>query len=297
METPRIATPASLDGAPKPLGAVFPQYAASPYKKTDSHCHLSDLLKQFPDAEQERRRLGLVCAASAWNPADFACHEELARNAQRDGAPRIFLCFALHPQLPAAAAENRLEIPAFSDLLRFMETLAAEDRLDAIGETGFDLYNHAFRLTEALQDELFRVHLELALNRELPLVLHVRRAMHKVFAHKQALKKLPGVIFHAYAGTFGEGESLLRQGINGYFSFGASLVGGRKETIRSCAGLPLDRVLLETDAPYQPLRGRPFSSWQDLPVLLQAASRIRGEAADLLESQIETNFYRAYGGR
>lgn len=267
---------------------------------TDAHGHLSDLLKQAPLAEQERRRLGLACATSAWNPEDFTCHEELARNAQRDKAPRIFLCFALHPQLPAvAAAQNRLAIPGFSSLLTFMETLAVEDRLQGIGETGFDLYNPAFRHTEAIQEELFKVHLDLALTRQLPLVLHVRKAMHKVFAYKQTLKRLPGVIFHAYSGTLGEGEALLRQGINAYFSFGTSLVKGRKETIRSCAGLPLNRVLLETDTPYQPLRGFAFSSWQDLPVVLQAVSRLRSDwghaGEDRLESLIDANFYRAYG--
>jgi TatD DNase family protein len=97
---------------------------------TDAHCHLSDLLKQVPQAEQERRRLGIACAASAWNIEDFICHEELARNARRDKAPRIFLCFALHPQLPAVvAAQNRLDMPRFSSLLDFMETLAREARI------------------------------------------------------------------------------------------------------------------------------------------------------------------------
>ncbi|MDR0722316.1 MAG: TatD family hydrolase [Treponema sp.] len=268
---------------------------------TDAHGHLSDLLKQAPQAEQERRRLGIVLAASAWNREDFTCHEELARNAQRDRAPRIFLCFALHPQLPAVAAEqNRVVIPRFASLLNFMETLAVEKRIQGIGETGFDLYNPAFRNTEAIQDDLFKVHLELALTRQLPLVLHVRKAMHKVFAYKQILKRLPGVIFHAYSGTLGEGEALLRQGINAYFSFGTSLVGGRKETIRSCAGLPLNRVLLETDTPYQPLRGFAFSRWQDLPVILQVVSRLRRDfghsCEDTLESLIDANFYRAYGG-
>jgi TatD DNase family protein len=273
---------------------------------TDAHCHLSDLLKQFPDAEQERRHLGLACAVSAWNPRDFTFHEELAQNALQDKAPRIFLCFALHPQLPAAAAEQYgSDLPGFPELLSFMEILAAEDRVHGIGETGFDLYNQALRNTEAIQEELFRVHLDLALTRQLPLVLHVRKAMHKVFAYKQALKKLPGVIFHAYSGTLGEGEALLRQGINAYFSFGTALVWGRKESIRSCAGLPLNRVLLETDAPYQPLWGRPFSSGQDLPLVLKTVSRLRSDEGHAdwgddneptLESFIDRNFYRAYGG-
>lgn len=265
---------------------------------TDAHCHLSDLLKQLPAAEEERRRLGLACAVSAWNHEDFRRHEELARLALRDTAPGIFLCFALHPQLPAVTPEQN-RAARFSSLLSFMDTLAREGRLHGIGETGFDLYTPALRHTEALQDELFKVHLELALTRQLPLILHVRKAMHKVFAYKQPLKRLPGVIFHAYAGTLGEGDALLRQGINAYFSFGTSLLGGRRESIRSCAGLPLNRILLETDSPYQPLRGCAFSTGRDLFTLLKAASRLRRDGGppdtESLESLIDGNFYRAYG--
>ncbi|MDR2632422.1 MAG: TatD family hydrolase [Treponema sp.] len=264
---------------------------------TDAHCHLASLLKQLPQAEQERRSQALACAASAWNKEDFTCHEELALHAQQDKAPGIFQCFALHPQLPAEPAlRGSGSRTVFVSLLGFMETLASEGRLHAIGETGFDLYNPGFRATEALQDELFAVHLDLALSRRLPLVLHIRKAMHKVFAHKQALKRLPALVFHGYSGTLGEGEALLRQGINGYFSFGTALLRGRKESIRACAGLPLDRLLLETDAPYQPLKGRPFSSGQDLRLLLKAVSPLRPDAADAatLESIIDANFYRAY---
>jgi TatD DNase family protein len=191
--------------------------------------------------------------------------------------------------------------PPMSSLLTYMETLADEDRLDGIGETGFDLYNQAFRNTEAVQDELFMIHLELALKKGLPLVLHVRRAMHKVFIHHKALKKLPAVIFHSYSGTLGEGTALLKRGINAYFSFGAPLVTGRKETMRSCAGLPLDRLLLETDAPYQHLPGAPCSHWGDLPMILRAAACLRedrGESnknLEALEAVIDANFYWAYG--
>jgi TatD DNase family protein len=287
---------------------------------SDAHAHPWDLLQRLPEAEGERRRLGVACAASAWNREQFEYHENLARMAGSAlpgaadirsvpgaGAPEwppartppVALCFAVHPQLPAAfPGDSRAEAERS---LALLESLAGEGRLHAVGETGFDLYNGVYRDSEAVQDELFAVHLELALRYGLPLVLHIRRAMHKVFAHAGALKRLPAVVFHSYPGTAGEGEALLRRGINGFFSFGTPIVLNHKEAIRVCAGLPPDRLLLETDAPYQPLRGAPFSRWADLAVVLRGAADIRREAGNTggteaeLEAAVDRNFYRAFG--
>jgi TatD DNase family protein len=102
--------------------------------------------------------------------------------------------------------------------------------------------------------------------------------MHKVFAHTAALKRLPAVVLHSYMGTAEEGMSLLRRGVNAYFSFGAAILLNHKTAIRACALLPLDHLLLETDAPYQPLRGREFSRWADLAAILRGAAKLRNEA-------------------
>ncbi|AEF84112.1 hydrolase, TatD family [Treponema primitia ZAS-2] len=271
---------------------------------SDAHAHPYNLLERFPGAEEERRSLGVACAASAWNGEQFAYHRELARSARKAGAAPMALCFALHPQLPAAVSAGDIpEIPAgaedgpaWAPLLDLLETLAEEGALNAVGETGFDLYDARFRATEAVQDELFALHLETALRYALPLVIHVRRAMHKIFAHTGSLKKLPAVVFHSWSGTAGEGAALLRRGVNAYFSFGASIVKNHKEAIRSCAALPLDHLLLETDAPYQPLRGREFSRWADLSVILKGAAQIRHEAGVSgsepaeLEAETDHNF-------
>jgi TatD DNase family protein len=249
---------------------------------SDAHAHPSDLLERFPGAEQERRGLGIACAASASNAEEFALHRELASQAQSEGAAPLALCFAVHPQLSAfpvalsggASAGNSF----FRPLLELLETLAASSALNAIGETGFDLYDRTFRDAEPVQDELFAAHLDTALRHGLPLVIHARKAMHKVFAHTKALKRLPGVVFHSYMGTPEEGASLLRRGVNSYFSFGAGILLNHRTAIRCCATLPLDRLLLETDAPYQPLRGRDFSRWADLAAIRNAAAAIRREA-------------------
>ncbi|MDR0876709.1 MAG: TatD family hydrolase, partial [Treponema sp.] len=240
---------------------------------TDAHCHPFDLARILPAAEEDRRRLGVISAASSTTREEFEYNEALAVKARAEDAPLLLPCFAVHPQLPAALkGEDAGNDLRFSAHLEFLETLAREGRLAAVGETGFDLYNASFRETEAVQDELFAAHLEIALRYDLPLVLHVRRAMHKIFAHKKNLKKCRSVIFHSWPGTAGEGTSLLKSGINVYFSFGAVIGLNHKEAIRCCTVFPQEHLLTETDAPYQSLRGKAFSCWGDLPAILKTAA-------------------------
>jgi TatD DNase family protein len=257
---------------------------------TDAHAHPRDILEKFSGAEEERRRLGAACAASAWNMREFEFHEELALNARANGAAPLVLCFAVHPQLPAMMAD-RLTGYAVD-----LERLASEGRIAAVGETGFDLFNQEYRQTEVIQEEIFRFHLETAERFGLPVVLHIRRAMHKVFAYTGILKKLPAVVFHSYSGTFAEGESLLKRGVNALFSFGTVIALNHKTAMDACARLPRNRLLLETDAPYQPLRGAPFSRWADLPIVLQNAAGLRGEDAGELEAAVEENWRGVFGG-
>jgi TatD DNase family protein len=294
----------------------------------DAHVHLKDLLELDPDAEKTRRRLGIAAAASAWNRAEFAFHRELAAAALKDGAPPIFLCFAVHPQAPrtllpaeyGASVNAKASVgPAggirdagirdagFPDSCAALAEYAAAGELAAIGETGFDLFDESYRATEAEQDRLFAVHLETALRHGLPLVLHVRRAMHKIFSHTGALKKLPAVVFHSWPGSPAEGFSLLRRGVNAFFSFGTTIMLNHKNAIRSCAAFPADRILFETDAPFQPLRGKRHSSFGDLPAVIRAAAAIRGAdggtAAALntplnaaeLERVSGASFFRVFG--
>jgi TatD DNase family protein len=182
-----------------------------------------------------------------------------------------------------------------------LENLAGQGRLAAVGETGFDLFNADYRETEKVQDELFAVHLETALRFGLPLVLHVRRAMHKVFARAKDLAKCRAVVFHSWPGAAAEGEALLKRGINAFFSFGTVILLNHREAMRCCATFPLDRLLSETDAPYQPLRGKAFSGPEALPRIIEAASSLRREAGTdgaepgELEQRIAANFFAAFG--
>jgi TatD DNase family protein len=251
--------------------------------------------------EKNRRGMGVLAAASSFYTEEFTHNEEIARNAAAEKAAPLLLCFGIHPQLPAVKKENG-ELFTDSDLTNGLETLhklAAAGRITALGECGFDLYNAAFRKTEKTQDTLFMAHLETAINYNLPVVLHVRRAMHKIFAAAKYLSKCKAVIFHSWSGTHEEARALLRHGINAYFSFGNTIMLNHKQAIQCCSLLPIKRLLTETDAPYQPRRGEKFSTWADLPLILKTTANLRGESGNLiderdLETQIENNFRRIF---
>ena len=261
---------------------------------TDAHCHPLDLLEHMKNAEEERRETGTAAAASSWNLEEFEYHESLAKKSRSEGAPPMFCCFALHPQLSGGGDFS------FSGGLELLQSLAAEGRLDAVGEAGFDLYNESYRAGEKIQDEMFTGHLEIALRYGLPMVLHLRRAMHKIFPFTADLKKLPAVIFHSWPGTRGEGESLLRRGVNAYFSFGSVVLKNHREAMASAASFPSDRILLETDAPYQPLRGKEFSSYCDLEAICRGIAALRKEAGvecdsfEELQKATTDNFFRIF---
>jgi TatD DNase family protein len=268
----------------------------------DAHCHPFDLAEHKPAAEEERRALGVICASSAATLEEFEYCERLSAQAKADNAAPLLPCFAVHPQM-ALASQTALALQtalvsgnaarnSFDDSLSVLDTLAAQGRLCAVGETGFDLYNAAFRETEKIQDELFDAHLETALRYGLPLVIHSRRAAHKVFARAPALKKCRAVVFHSWSGTEGEGAALLRRGINAFFSFGAAITLNHKEAARCCAAFPAERLLTETDAPFQPPRGREFSCYADSSAVLGAMENLRGGAE--MEKIIEMNFRAAF---
>ena len=268
---------------------------------TDAHCHPFDLSPLFPQMEQERRRLGVYAAASSYNMEEFTHNEALSHNAAAGNAAPLLLCFGIHPQLPAIKKENG-NLFTDSELtgsLETMQNLAVAGRIAALGEFGFDLYNAAFKETEKIQDALFAAHLEIATNYNLPVILHVRRAMHKIFPAAKTLSKCKAVIFHSWPGTLEEARSLLRRGINAYFSFGNTITLNHKQAIQCCSSLPAERLLTETDAPFQPRRGEKYSSWADLPLILKTAANLRGESGNLinekdLEMQIEINFKQAF---
>ncbi len=262
---------------------------------SDAHAHPYDLSKLDPGAESLRRALGVSCAASAWHEAEFVFQEDLAARSAADGAAPMLPCFGAHPQLALEGPD------AAEEAVRLLPLLASEGRVRAVGEIGFDYFDGAYRGTSELQRSLFVSQLAVAKEFALPCVLHLRRAMHEAFAYSRGLAALPAVVFHSYSGTLREARDILKRGVNAFFSFGATIYLNHKTAMEACAGVPADRLLVETDAPYQKPRGAAYSTWSDLRRVIAAAAELRAAAgspcAELgeLERTTDDNFRRAYG--
>jgi len=262
---------------------------------TDAHCHPFDLYSCFPQVE-EGESLYVTAAASACDLDEFAYNEELAKSRAAGNLAPLLPCFAIHPQLPVVKIFDGkpLTNDEINNYLETLNRLADAGRLAAVGECGFDLFNASFRETEAVQDRIFSEHLKTALCHELPVVLHVRRAMYKIFAYVKILSKCKAVVFHSWSGTFDEGMSVLRHKVNAYFSFGNTIRNGHKHAMQCCSEFPVERLLTETDAPFQPSRGQNFSCWTDLPYIVEKAASLRNVPAKELETQIEINFNNVF---
>lgn len=137
-----------------------------------------------------------------------------------------------------------------------VEVVAKAGKLVGIGETGLDyFYEHSPRV---LQKKYLSKYFALALEYKLPLVIHCRDAFIDLFAQADVEYKSEQAILHCFTGTLEEAKSVLDRGW--YLSLSGIVTYKKSELLREVARfVPLDRLLIETDAPYlapQSLRGK-----------------------------------------
>ncbi len=249
----------------------------------DAHIHLVDLAGKDADFPGK-------LPASGWT-ACAACHDEAEYETQREllmRLPPILRSFGIHPQWPVWKNAD------------FLERLAATGEIEAIGEAGFDFFADVPERVrngenERTQRAAFEFQLGLARMHGLPMVLHFRKSMDLAFAYARELSRLKAVIFHCFSGTAEDAESLLRHGVEAWFSFGTPLLKGNRRAARACALVPEDRLLSETDAPWQAPRGEPWSGAGLIADVVAVMARLRGMECAALGDVVELNFRRAYG--
>lgn len=187
--------------------------------------------------------------------------------------------FGLHPQ--SAGWINVEENAAF------LEQLINEKKVSAIGEAGFDYFSDEFRDKKDIQEKMWNIQLELAISAKLPMIVHCRKANEKLFEYSKKLKLVPAVLFHSFMGTPVEALSLCRRGINAYFSFGKQLMNNNKKTIACMSELPLEKLLCETDAPFQFLKGELCTNITDIKTIYQTAFALRKDCATFEDFQLK----------
>lgn len=177
---------------------------------------------------------------------------------------KIFPAFGMHPQNPLV--ENA----------SLLEHLLQSQKIVAVGEAGFDFFPE-YKNDASRQEEAWRVSVELAVRYNAALIVHARKSMHKIFADTKLLRKARAVVFHSFMGSPREATAFLERGVNAYFSFGKPLLQGKKSATACVAELPLERLLLETDAPWQTLKGEKLTPVSDIEKVYRKAVSIRNE--------------------
>ncbi len=249
----------------------------------DAHLHLVDLAGREPGFPEKLSGLGWTACA--------ACHDEAEYEIQKGLLPRlspIITSFGIHPQWP---------VWKNADLLA---RLAATKEIQAVGEAGFDFFGDRPERVrnpenERIQRGVFEFQLELAERHDLPMVLHFRKSMDMVFAYAKRLARQRSLIFHCFSGSAEDALSILRHGIDAWFSFGTPVIKGNKRAARACALVPPDRLLSETDAPWQAPRGFAWCDARTIVDVVAAIARIRGMEEGGLAGLVAHNFRKAYG--
>ena len=245
----------------------------------DAHCHLgsrqydndrTDVIERMLD--QGVRNVIMICCSR---------HDLQASLPLRDRYPGFKLACSIHPQ--------DLEDDSSEERLQKLNEIIADCLPDMIGETGLDYYSHPH--TREQQKHFFIAQLEMARRYHLPVNIHSRKASADTLV---ILKEHPceGII-HSYSGSVEMARLYIKEGY--YISFGASvLFPGAKKPRQVIADIPLERLLIETDSPYQsPVLGHRHEP-EDVIRIYEAISQIRNIRMEQLAEAVLANFNRLF---
>ena len=228
----------------------------------DSHCHLD-----FPDFAPEREAViarafaaGIGTMLTICTRLDqFAGVEAIAESDER-----IWCSVGAHPHEAADHAELATEQ---------IVALAAHPRVVGIGETGLDF--HYDLSPRDVQEGVFRAHIAASRATGLPLIIHAREADDDIAAILTAERPPPGVL-HCFTSSRALAETALNLGF--YISISGIVTFRNAEDLRAIVrDLPLDRLLVETDAPY--LAPVPYRGKRNEPAFVAATAALIREFA------------------
>lgn len=248
----------------------------------DSHCHLdaAEFDADRPAVLQRARQAGvarqLVPAVDrdSWDRIAALCQAE----------PGLRPAWGLHPMFLAAHRPGHLD--ELADWLR-------DRRPAAVGECGLDFFVEG--LDPEAQRGYFHRQLELAREFDLPVVLHARRAVDEVIAALRRVGGLRGVV-HSWSGSEEQARQLFALGF--HLGIGGPVTYERAQRLRrTVATMPLDYLLLETDAPDQPDAGHRGQRNEPgrLPLVLAAVAALRGETPERIAEATAANAAALFG--
>ena len=199
--------------------------------------------------------------------------------------PHVYAAVGLHPEECGGCGQPELDV---------IRHLAAHPKAVAIGEIGLD-YHWEENPSREVQQAIFRRQLELAVELELPVIIHDRDAHGDCLAIVGEFPTLRGV-FHCYSGSAEMAAVLLKGGW--YLGFDGPITYKNARKAREVAEItPIDRILLETDSPYLPPvpnRGKRNDS-RNLTYVAGTLAEWKGAAPEKLALAAMENGKRLFG--
>lgn len=248
----------------------------------DSHCHLD--AGEF-DADRAQvvaraRAAGVAVqvvpavAAAGWPKLREVCNAD----------PGLHAAYGLHPMFLAEHRRGHLQL-----LREWIE----RERPCAIGECGLDFF--VPDLDRQAQQFYFEGQLALACEFDLPVIVHARRAVEAVIVALRSIGGLRGVV-HSFSGSPEQARQLWQSGF--LIGLGGPVTYERAQRLRRLVSeMPLDHLLLETDAPDQPdaaIRGQRNEPAR-LAAIAETIARLRGEPVQAIAARTSANAERLFG--
>lgn len=251
----------------------------------DTHCHFNfspfvETLEQSLDRFRQAKVKGLIIPAT--QATDFTRLLSLAQSTSD-----LFPAVGLHPLWTS--------VHRHEDITQLEMLLAQHQSIVAVGEIGLDFFNTELVNLAAQQTEYLEAQLCLAKQHRLPVILHSRRS-HDQLAKilRQAELSARGVV-HGFSGSYQQAKRFIELGY--FIGVGGTITYPRanktRETIRQ---LPLESLVLETDAPDMPLFG--FQGEANRPeqviAVCEALAELRGESVNKVMNATWNNSLRLF---
>ncbi len=248
----------------------------------DSHSHLnvSDFSTDLTETLKRGQEAGVVAfVVPAIDNASWPHLSELATK-----HIEVKPAYGLHPMFLEQFEPSHLE--ALPDWL-------AKPECVAVGECGLDFFIPDF--DSALQELVFIAHIKLAKQFQKPLIIHARKSTERVIQLLKEYGPVTGVI-HSYSGSLEQAQQLIKMGF--MLGIGGPITYPRSNRIRALVNeIPLEYLLLETDAPDQPLFGEQGrrNEPMHLPRIAQAIADVKNISIEKVTEQTTNNAIRLFG--
>lgn len=244
----------------------------------DTHCHIQ--FDGFGISPQEAIKNALSVGVVNFIAVGCELNDSKQAIELANQDKRVFASIGLHPHEGAKYAHDEQALADFKQLVK-------EKRVVAIGETGLDY----FYMNSPKDDQikLLRLQLQLAQDNNLPVILHIREAFDDFWPIFDEFEGLRGVV-HSFSSTISDLNQILSRGLyvglNGIMTFTK-----KPEQLEAAKAVPLDSLLLETDAPFltpAPYRGK-MCEPKHVSVTAEFLAKLRDEDLEELAETTTNN--------